>query len=100
VSRARLVVEQGHLAEDRSGAEDRQDDLAAVFSRQDDLHLALGYEVERVPPVALDKDQAAPVHRFLPEYARKCPQLLLRQTREERDPAEDFEGRQRHGMEI
>jgi hypothetical protein len=58
VRRARLIVDQRHLPEEVSGAQDRQDDLAAVLADQHHLHLTRQHHVEGVSGVVLEQDDA------------------------------------------
>jgi hypothetical protein len=94
VGGARLVIQEGHFAEDRTRAEDRKDDFSPVLPREDHLYLTLGHQIEGVTPITLYEDEATPVHGFLPEDPRKGPKLVLGEGREEGDFAENVEGRQ------
>ena len=53
---ARLVVDQRHFAEKLARAHHREYHLPAVFTDQDDFHLSLGDDVERVPRVVLEEN--------------------------------------------
>ena len=53
---ARLVVDQRHLAEEISFAEDRENDFAAVLADEDDFYLTLPDDVERITGVVLEED--------------------------------------------
>ena len=54
--RARLVVDQRHLAEELAFAEHREDDFAAVLADEDDFHLALGDDVEGVAGIVFEQN--------------------------------------------
>src|SRR2546430_5717451 len=51
-----LVVDQRHLAEEISFAEDRENDFAAVLADEDDFYLTLPDDVERITGVVLEED--------------------------------------------
>ena len=80
VCRARLIVDQRHLAEEAAFPKHGKNDLAAILADQDDLHLARGDQVERVARVILEQDDAALRVAPLPHQVGKRDELGFRQT--------------------
>src|SRR5262245_13405905 len=56
VRRARLVIDESHLAEELAFAEHGENDLSAVFSDEDDLHLPLRNDVQRIAGIVFEQD--------------------------------------------
>ena len=97
VCRPGLVVEQGHFAEEASGAEHRQDDLPPILRDDAHLHLAAPDQEEGLPGIALREDQAPLGVVLLSHQLPERQQLGLRNLAEERDSAENLHRVDGHG---
>src|SRR6185503_17155929 len=85
---ARLVVEERHLAEEVAGAEDGEDDLAAVVTEDSDLDPTLEDHEEEVALFVLEEDDG--VLRIAPPGRQlgKARDVRVGQLREDRYRAE------------
>ena len=92
-----FVVEHAHFAEEIAVAEHRQDDLAPVLGDQHHLDLAVRHHVEGVARVVPEDDHGTLRVASFADQAGKRRQVGLGQAAEERDAAQDVDGRKVHG---
>ena len=96
MGRAGLVIQNRHLAKEAAWTEHREDDFPSVFRDQHDLDLAGGDQVQSIPRIILEDDDAAFGVAPLSDELGERAEVRVRERREERDPAEDVDGDQGH----